>query len=103
MGTISPFERDIFVSYAHLDNETLTREEQGWVSAFDSALQKRVAQLLGRKAEVWRDRKLQGNDIFGDEIIDQFPKLKIFISIISPRYLESEWCRKELQEFYRVA
>ena len=99
----SSFERDIFISYAHLDDEPLTEEEHGWVSAFDHALQKRLAQLLGRKADIWRDRKLQGDDIFGDEIIDQFPKLKILISIVSPRYLESEWCRKELHEFYEVA
>jgi len=103
MNSTPSSERDIFISYAHLDNEALTDEEQGWVSAFDSALRKRLAQLLGHKADIWRDRKLQGTNIFGDEIVDQFPKLKVFISIVSPRYLESEWCRKELQEFHKVA
>ena len=58
MNSESPFERDIFISYAHLDNEALTEEEQGWVSAFDSALQKRVAKLLGRKPAIWRDRTM---------------------------------------------
>ena len=103
MSVISFLKKDIFMSYAHLDNETLTEDEKGWVSAFDSALQKRVAQLIGRKADIWRDRKLHGNDIFGDEIVDQFPKLKVFISIVSPRYLKSEWCIKELQEFHKAA
>ncbi len=32
----SSFERDIFISYAHLDNETLIEEGHGWVSAFQS-------------------------------------------------------------------
>ena len=68
------YERDIFISYAHLDNEALTEEEKGWVSAFDTALQRRLGQLLGRKPDIWRDRKLQGNDIFGDEIVEQFPR-----------------------------
>lgn len=99
MSKTAAFERDIFISYAHLDNEALTEEEKGWVSAFDNALQKRLGQLLGRKPDIWRDRKLQGNDIFGDEIVAQFLKLKVMISIISPRYLESEWCRRELEEF----
>ena len=103
MNVISFLEKDIFMSYAHLDNETLTEDEKGWVSAFDSALQKRVAQLIGRKADIWRDHKLHGNDIFGEEIVDQFPKLKVFISIVSPRYLKSEWCIKELQEFHKAA
>ena len=88
MSVTSFLEKDIFMSYAHLDNETLTEDEKGWVSAFDNALQKRVSQLIGRKADIWRDRKLHGNDIFGNEIVDQFPKLKIFVSIVSPRYLK---------------
>jgi hypothetical protein len=103
MSVSSFLENDIFMSYAHLDNETLTEDEKGWVSAFDNALQKRVSQLIGRKADIWRDRKLHGNDIFGDEIVDQFPKLKVFVSIVSPRYLKSEWCLKELKEFHKVA
>ena len=93
-------ERDIFISYAILDNESLINDEQGWVSAFDNALQKRLAQLLGRKVDIWRDQRgLSGNVDLDGEILDQFPKLKILITIISPRYLESEWCRKELHEF----
>jgi len=32
MRSNSPFERDIFISYAHLANESLTEEEKGWVS-----------------------------------------------------------------------
>ena len=104
MSANYPLERDVFISYAHLDNEALTEADKGWVSVFDSALKKRLAQLLGRKPDVWRDEnRLQGNDYFSDEIIAQFPKLKVLISIISPRYLESEWCRKELLGFYQAA
>ena len=103
MNITSHFERDIFISYAHFDNETLTEIEKGWVSAFDRALQKRLGQILGREANIWRDRKLQGCDIFGDEIVSQFPKLKVFVSIVTPRYLKSKSCRKELLEFYKIA
>ena len=103
MNVISLLEKDIFISYAHLDNAALTEDEKGWVSVFDNALKTRIAQLIGRKADIWRDEKLHGNDIFGDEIVDQFPKLKVFVSIVSPRYLKSEWCLKELQEFHKAA
>ncbi len=103
MSVTSLLEKDIFISYAHLDNAALTEDEKGWVSVFDNALKTRIAQLIGRKADIWRDEKLHGNDIFGDEIVDQFPKLKVFISIVSPRYLKSEWCRKELQQFQKAA
>ena len=29
--------------------------------------------------------------------------MKVLVSIVSPRYLKSEWCRRELQEFHKVA
>ena len=41
------FENDIFISYAHIDNETMTEEQKGWISAFHQALEVRLAQLLG--------------------------------------------------------
>jgi len=100
MSTGLSFDKDVFISYAHVDNETLTPEETGWISAFDRALQRRVTQLLGRKADIWRDDRLQRNDIFAAEIVEQFPRLRVFISIISPRYLQSDWCLKELRAFY---
>jgi hypothetical protein len=106
MGTSSDsaFERDIFISYAQLDNEPLTAEESGWVSTFHNALQKRLGQLLGRKPDIWRDsEKLKGNDKFGDEIVAQFPKLKVMVSILSPRYVKSDWCLRELRAFHEAA
>ncbi|NIM10972.1 MAG: TIR domain-containing protein, partial [Candidatus Aminicenantes bacterium] len=97
------FKRDIFISYAHIDNMALKEGEKGWVANFHRALEVRLAQLLGEKPEIWRDQKLQGNDYFGDEIVEQFPKTAVMISILSPRYIKSEWCTKEVREFYEAA
>ena len=93
----------IFISYAHIDNEVLGAGQQGWIASFHKALEIRLAQLLGRRPEIWRDQKLQGNDFFGDEIIDQFPEVAAIISVMSPRYLTSEWCIRELKRFIEVA
>lgn len=97
------FEKDIFISYAHIDNTPLKEGEKGWVENFHRALEVRLAQLLGEKPDIWRDHKLQGNDFFGDEIVEQFPKTALMISILSPRYLKSEWCTKEVKEFTHAA
>ena len=35
---------DIFISYAHIDNEALTEEDKGWISQFHKVLDTRVAQ-----------------------------------------------------------
>jgi len=93
----------IFISYAHIDNEVMGAGQQGWITAFHKALEVRLAQLMGRRPEIWRDQKLQGNDIFGDEIVDQFPEVAALISIMSPRYLTSEWCIRELDRFIDAA
>lgn len=97
------FERDIFISYAHIDNLPLKEGEKGWVEDFHRALDVRLAQLKGEKPNIWRDPKLQGNDFFGDEILRQFPKTAVMISILSPRYIKSEWCNRELKEFVEAA
>lgn len=91
---------DIFISYAHIDNEALTEEDKGWISHFHKVLDTRVAQLTGEKPRIWRDLKLGGNDVFDQAIVHQFSNARIMISIMSPRYLKSEWCMKELRQFY---
>lgn len=97
------FNNDLFISYAHIDNQSLTEGQDGWIADFHRALEHRLAQLRGEKPKIWRDPKLQGNDYFGDEIVQQFPGLALLVSILSPRYVKSEWCVRELQEFYKVA
>ncbi len=96
------FEKDILISYAHIDDEALMEGHKGWIENFHRSLEIRLAQLLGVKPKIWRDPKLQGNDYFGDEIVDQFPQIALLISVISPRYVKSEWCVKELQEFIKA-
>ena len=91
---------DIFISYAHIDNEALTEEDKGWISQFHKVLDTRVAQLTGEKPRIWRDLKLGGNDVFDQAIVQQFSNARVMISIMSPRYLKSEWCMKELRQFY---
>lgn len=97
------FEKHLFISYAHIDNEPLTPEQQGWVSRFHASLRALLSMRLGRPAEIWRDDKLKGTDIFGDEIVSQFPKTAMLISVLTPRYVESEWCTKEVRKFCEAA
>lgn len=97
------FEKDIFISYAHIDDATLAEGSKGWIAEFHRSLEVRLSQLLGTNPVIWRDAKLQGNDFFGPEIVAQFPKLKVLVSIVSPRYVKSEWCQREVEEFSKAA
>jgi hypothetical protein len=96
-----PFEKDIFVSYAHVDNEPFDNP-QGWIDRLDKKLRLRVAQLLGAEPKVWRDkRELQGNSYFVGDIGDGISSTRLLLSVISPRYVNSDWCNGELKEFCR--
>ena len=97
------FPTDIFISYAHIDDESLIQNQKGWISEFHRALDIRLAQLLGRRPVIWRDDSLQGNDVFDKQIVDQFSKVAIMISIITPRYVKSDWCIKEVDEFFNTS
>jgi len=97
------FSNDIFISYAHIDNQPLVKDTDGWVSQFHHALEVRVDQLLGHKSSIWRDLKLEGNDYFGDKIVDQLPGVAVLVSVLSPRYVHSDWCIRELDTFCQVS
>jgi hypothetical protein len=41
------FARQVFISYAHLDNQPLGADQTGWVSLFHTTLQTLLSQRLG--------------------------------------------------------
>ncbi|MES2328682.1 MAG: hypothetical protein V4539_03700 [Bacteroidota bacterium] len=96
------FPKDIFISYAHIDDESMIETQKGWITEFHRALDIRLAQLMGRRPVIWRDPALQGNHIFDQQIVDQFEQVAVMISILTPRYVKSEWCVREATEFYEA-
>ena len=94
---------DIFISYAHIDDESLDEEQKGWISKFHRSLSVKIAQLTGEPPKIWRDPKLRGNDVFDQAIVNEFKNSRLMISILTPRYVKSEWCRKEITNFCRNA
>lgn len=95
------FENSIFISYAHVDNQPRPTEQTGWIEALHENLAWRLQQLLGKKiaAPIWRDKKLQGNDEFDQEIIRQLERAAILVPVLSPSYVTSDWCLRELSHF----
>jgi hypothetical protein len=96
------FDTEVFISYAHLDNQC-ARQGHEWISDFHRALAIRVGQLLGKEPQIWRDPKLQGNDVFAETLIERLRRVAVLVSVLSPRYLRSEWTRRELEEFCQAA
>ena len=98
-----PFEQHAFISYAHVDNLTTPDDDRGWVTRFQQQLTAYLSTEIGTQVRLWRDERLRGNQIFSDEIVSQFPKTAVLIAVVSPRYIESEWCLREVREFCAAA
>jgi len=97
------FEDDAFISYAHLDDVALVEGRKGWVTNLHRALEVRAAQLLGKTPVIWRDPKLHGNDLFADTLVERLRRVAVLVTVISPRYIRSEWTLRELREFWEAA
>ena len=99
MSPLTNFDHDLFISYAHKNNLPAAEGLRGWVETFHERLQKRLDDITGESARIWRDRKLQGNDEFSETIIARLSQSAMLVVVLSPRYVKSEWCLKELQAF----
>lgn len=93
---------DVFVSYAHVDNEPLYPSKHGWVSVLVDNLGRCLAKRLGRREAFsnWYDRhQLKGNQGIADHIPEQARRSAVFVAVLSPGYAASEFCLRELAAF----
>jgi TIR domain len=104
MSFLPHFEGDVFISYAHIDNQPLTEGQKGWIDNFHKILEIYLQTELGRKEiTIWRDPDLRGNDDFTAEIIDQVSHAAVLVTVLSRSYLNSKWCNDEIQLFHQSA
>lgn len=94
------YEYDLFISYAHLDNEPAQADAaKGWITQLHRGLEIRLSQLLGRQAVVWRDNLLASRAGFEDAIMGALEKSAVMVMVISPTFVVREWFVKEFGAF----
>ena len=95
-----PHKYDIFISYGHLDDDDPGGDMKGWVDLLVERLPRLVSNNLGYVPNVWRDeRSLHGNDLLTAAISEGVTTSLLLIPIVSPRYVQSDWCLRELEAF----
>ncbi len=102
MAFVPDYEHDVFVSYAHVDDILLPGADEGWVTTLVDALEKKLAQKLGRADafSLWVDRDdLSRHEGVTDQIIGAAQSTATLVVILSPAYVASEWCRRESGTF----
>ena len=102
MAYVPGFQHDVFISYAHANNVPLTKGDEGYVTKFYESLTQLLTTELGRREyfSIWLDKEeLRGNDDFDAKLNMSFVNSAVLVSICSQSYVESAWCRRELNTF----
>ena len=100
MGDPSVVRRQVFISYAHADDLSMDTDLAGWVSQFVDKLARTIArQPSGGAVKFWMDHRLEPQREVDDELRRQIRESAVILAFMSPRYLESDWCSKEMNTF----
>lgn len=92
-----------FISYAWRDNKDCGLQPQGWISVFVDRLSKHLNRELARDIAadgIWLDyERMRGNDHITTAVRKQLESSRLLIPILSKAWLDSSWCRQELEIF----
>ena len=98
MAFVPGAKNDVFISYAHFDNEGGATGER-WVSDFRQRLESALKQRLGCPVDFYFDeRSLEGHHVL-TEILENVRHSAIFVPILSPSYVNRKWTTDELDAF----
>jgi TIR domain len=89
---VQQVEHDLFVSYAH-------ERDPKWVRALVEELKNRVEALLGSSPSVFFDERMEQGENVPRVLLDAVGASRLLLVILTPRYLNSAWCRMELSTF----
>ncbi|MFH0736480.1 MAG: toll/interleukin-1 receptor domain-containing protein [bacterium] len=87
---------DIFISYARKDNIN------GRVTELKEQIEKQYAKTTGTNLKVFFDtEQIKSMDDFNDRILTALKEAAILVIILSPNYLESDYCNGETIEYLK--
>lgn len=91
---------DLFVSYSRSDNAPTAQHHRGPVQALVDAIAAEFQRTSGRPLRVFMDcREIHSMDDWGDVIRSALATAPVMLATLSPRYLDSWYCRKEWRIF----
>jgi hypothetical protein len=91
---------DVFVSYAHADDEVPLSAAKGWVTTLADELKKLLRRKVGGQgASLWMDHQLAANESHTEILLRQLRESRVILVVMSAAYQASFWCRRELGNF----
>lgn len=95
----SPAESDVYISYSALDDQSLSSDDEGWISRFHRNLKVRLQQLAGREVNVYRPLRKEHDENLEPALLSELPKAKSLLTVVSPPFANSTPCAQEVQTF----
>ena len=94
---------DVLLNYAAIDDYPLQDGKPGWVSQLHRNLEVRMEQLSGEKVHITRLPEDGISPAIEAELLEHVPQAKAMISVVSPPFLNSQLCRREVEQFWQGA
>lgn len=101
MAVSSGHKSDVFVSYAHADNEKPLGSaiEYGWVTTLAHNLNTGPNHY---RKNLFIDHRLKPGDVFSDDLRTKVKESTLLLLLLSQNYIDSSWCGLELDHFIRT-
>ena len=90
----------MLLNYAAIDDYPLHDGKPGWVSQLHRNLEVRMEQLSGEKVHIARLPEDAISPAIEAELLLHVPQAKAMISVVSPPFINSELCRREVEQFW---
>ena len=92
---------DVFLSYATVNNPKV----DPWVSNFYEVFKVRLDEALGKRGRcnMYMDFMLRGSEPFDTQLETTLVDSTVLLIVLSRGWLESQWCRRELELFAESA
>ncbi|MFN7926483.1 MAG: TIR domain-containing protein [Blastocatellia bacterium] len=95
MAMVPGYKNDVFISFTHDDNRPPLPGVKGWIDSLHEALGNRFKEFYAKDLKIWRDLSLKGGDLLEPALAEQVHNSALLVSVLSPNYFNSEWCKKE--------
>ncbi|MFM7038470.1 MAG: toll/interleukin-1 receptor domain-containing protein [Planctomycetaceae bacterium] len=102
MAYLPGYEYDYFLSYAVVDDGQMAGVENGWITSLERSLDVQLSQEIGRAGRLevfWDRRSLTRNEVIESQIRKALQSTACFVLVLTPGFLESPWCPRELDWF----
>ena len=90
---------DVLLNYAAIDDHPLQDGKPGWVSQLHRNLEVRMEQLSGERFNITRLPETSVTPALEGELLEHVPQAKTMISVVSPPFVNSALCRREVENF----